>query len=136
MAILVFGAIIVYLCGRRGGFNEAKQRGLCSLSPHNNHPYTTKLKDEELDGDEYSKRRRNSSTASSGINSNMKSQWKRLFSRRSNKAQSKRQQPSIISPLQIQVHPGNNTHANTLEFQAAVQNLLGFTEEGVHELYP
>jgi hypothetical protein len=47
---------------------------------------------------------------------------------------------SSISPLQIQTHPhpaaANNPHTNTLEFQAAVQNLLGYTPQDVREWYP
>lgn len=116
VAILFFAAIIIYLCGRHGGFNEAARRGLCNISSH--HPYTAKLKDGPEDGKD-----------------GKTSPWKTFFTREKPKNKTKPQM-SIVSPLQIQNHLGNNPHADTLEFQAAVQNLLGYTPQDVQEWYP
>ncbi|XWW93577.1 hypothetical protein V2A60_001511 [Cordyceps javanica] len=151
-AIIVFTSISVYLCGHRKGYKSCKgskgcegckevTQGAIHRIPHVHHqrqhtsvsPQCSKPRSQNASGGRFSKLKEafcikvGATTEAEGA------------SRSSAEAEAFGLAPRIRDTLSLRrgMHSGtSNTHNGTEEFQAAVNNLLGYRPEELQEWYP
>lgn len=143
VVILICTGMSIYLCGRHKGCKEAAQRGILAIShSHHGHHQHTRLPDDARP----SVSDANGKNAGGGRFAKLKEAFGVGVGRVASSTTTSTLEPTgeaprmrATSPLQIHVNAGassNSPHCGTDEFQAAVHNLLGYTQSDLREWYP